>query len=347
MAVRTVPVPGARLHVERTGTGEPLLWVTGFAIGAEVFSPVLPLFAPHFDCITYDNRGAGRSSVPLLPTSMPELAADAVRVLDALGVDAAHVHGVSMGGMVAQELALRFPDRVRSLVLQGTSPGRPPLGPAAAARAPPRSASSGCRVTRERAPPRRRRRAVLARLRRRPPGRRRRPPAPPRRGPGRCPRRGAAPVGQYLARHGLAAARAAGADAGAARRPRRAGPGRERPPARPPHPPAPSSPSSTAPATCRCSSRPSTCATWSWTGWRASARSAPAGLWQVSRPRRSRSRAPSACRPARCAPPAAPCRRRRAWRPGDVPAPDEHSGPARGPRALLSGQAVPDPVRRG
>ena len=127
----TVKVPGARLHVERTGQGEAMLGITGFGVSSHMFAPVLPLFSHRFDCITYDNRSAGRSSIPLVPTSMPELAADAVRVLDALGVRAAHVHGVSMGGMIAQELALRFPDRVLSLVLQGTSPGGPRSAPPA------------------------------------------------------------------------------------------------------------------------------------------------------------------------------------------------------------------------
>jgi len=116
---------GPKLHWERRGRGEPLLWITGFTISAAVFEPVLPLYEDHFDCLTFDNRGAGRSDSPLTPTSMPELAADCVRVLDAAGVGAAHVFGISMGGMVAQELALRFPERVRGLVLGATTPGGP------------------------------------------------------------------------------------------------------------------------------------------------------------------------------------------------------------------------------
>ena len=49
-----------RLHVQREGTGEPLLWITGFAISSEIFSPVIDTYAAQFDCVRYDNRGAGR-----------------------------------------------------------------------------------------------------------------------------------------------------------------------------------------------------------------------------------------------------------------------------------------------
>jgi len=113
------------LHVEREGTGEPLLWITGFAISSEIFSPVIHTYAADFDCIRYDNRGSGRSAAPWHLTSIPELAGDAVRLLDALDVASAHVYGMSMGGMVAQEMAIRFPDRVRGLVLGATSHGGP------------------------------------------------------------------------------------------------------------------------------------------------------------------------------------------------------------------------------
>src|SRR3954469_25207943 len=123
-SVSSVSVNGARLYFERHGRGEPLLLITGFTISSAVFEPVLDLYTRRFECIVYDNRGSGRSSSPLI-TSMPELAADAAGLLRALGVGSAHVYGLSMGGMIAQEVAIRFPERVRGLVLGGTSPGGP------------------------------------------------------------------------------------------------------------------------------------------------------------------------------------------------------------------------------
>jgi 3-oxoadipate enol-lactonase len=114
-----------RLYYERRGAGEPVLLITGFTISSAIFEPILGLYTDRFDCISYDHRGSGRSGAPPLPTSMPELAGDAVRVLDELGIESAHVYGLSMGGMVAQEMAIRFPDRVRGLVLGGSTAGGP------------------------------------------------------------------------------------------------------------------------------------------------------------------------------------------------------------------------------
>jgi 3-oxoadipate enol-lactonase len=114
-----------RLWYERCGNGPPMLCITGFGISCAVFEPVINLYGARLDCIAYDNRGSGRSAPPLRPTSVPELAADGVALLDALEIGSAHVYGVSMGGMIAQELALRFPDRVRGLILGCTSPGGP------------------------------------------------------------------------------------------------------------------------------------------------------------------------------------------------------------------------------
>lgn len=116
-----------RLWYRRSGNpdGEPLLMITGFTISAAIFDPILPLYEDRFRCIVYDHRGSGRSSATPWPTSMAELAGDAARVLDEIGVGSAHVYGLSMGGMVAQEMAIRFPERVRGLVIGCSTPGGP------------------------------------------------------------------------------------------------------------------------------------------------------------------------------------------------------------------------------
>src|ERR1700760_3302872 len=122
-----------QLFYGRRGDGEPLLLLTGFSITSAVFDPIADLYGRHFRCLTFDYRGTGRSARWVGLPSMAMFAADAVRVLDELGVESAHVYGISMGGYVAQELAIRFPHRVRGVVLAGTSPGGP-LGSRPAAR---------------------------------------------------------------------------------------------------------------------------------------------------------------------------------------------------------------------
>jgi pimeloyl-ACP methyl ester carboxylesterase len=85
----------------------------------------LPEFSRHFRVIAFDNRGAGRSDKPMQPYSIAQMADDAAALLDALGVGRSHVFGMSLGGMIAQEYALRYPERVQTLVLGGTTPGGP------------------------------------------------------------------------------------------------------------------------------------------------------------------------------------------------------------------------------
>jgi 3-oxoadipate enol-lactonase len=112
---------GVRLYWTSQGSGTPLLMIMGLSFTHEMWYRILPFLTEQYRVILFDNRGMGRSDVPPGPYSMRRMAEDAEVVLDAAGVSAAHVIGASMGGMIAQELALRSPDRVLSLVLGCTS----------------------------------------------------------------------------------------------------------------------------------------------------------------------------------------------------------------------------------
>lgn len=109
---------GASLNYIRRGSGEPMLLIQGMSGNHLSWGePFLTDLERDFDLVAYDHRGVGRSSRVTDPFSIVELADDAAGLLDALGWESAHVVGISMGGMVAQELALRHPERIRTLTL--------------------------------------------------------------------------------------------------------------------------------------------------------------------------------------------------------------------------------------
>jgi 3-oxoadipate enol-lactonase len=116
---------GAKLYWDEQGRGEPVLLIMGLGYPSSLWHRTRPVLAQHFRTVALDNRGVGLSDVPPGPYSIATMASDAAAVLDAAGVSSAHVFGVSMGGMIAQEFALQYPAKTRSLILGCTSPGGP------------------------------------------------------------------------------------------------------------------------------------------------------------------------------------------------------------------------------
>lgn len=120
---------GVRIAYEVRGDGAPLVLVHGLAYDRAGWGRFPDLLAEHFRVLLLDNRGVGESDAPEGPYAVAQMAADVVAVLDDAGVERTHLFGVSLGGYIAQELALTHPERVEKLVLCSTAPGGPKAHP--------------------------------------------------------------------------------------------------------------------------------------------------------------------------------------------------------------------------
>jgi len=114
---------GCSFYYEVRGSGSPLLFLNGSGSTIEAVSLLVDYFARSFNVAIHDQRGLGKTSIPEGPYSMAHYAADAVALADHLGWKTFNVLGISFGGMVAQELAATYPDRVNRMALCCTSPG--------------------------------------------------------------------------------------------------------------------------------------------------------------------------------------------------------------------------------
>jgi 3-oxoadipate enol-lactonase len=116
---------GAKIYWDEQGSGDPLMLIMGLSYPSYMWHRTRPSLARRYRTIALDNRGVGQSDAPSGVYSIALMASDVAAVLDAAGVHDAHIFGVSMGGMIAQEFALNYPNRVRSLILGSTTPGGP------------------------------------------------------------------------------------------------------------------------------------------------------------------------------------------------------------------------------
>ena len=113
------------LYYEIHGAGQPLVLISGLGYPLWQWHKMVPFLAEHFQVITFDNRGVGQSDKPAGPYTAQLLAADTAGLLDALGIEKAIIAGHSMGGFVAQAMALDFPQKVAKLILCSTNFGGP------------------------------------------------------------------------------------------------------------------------------------------------------------------------------------------------------------------------------
>ena len=118
-----VNVNGCEFYYEVHGQGDPLVLIMGLRRNVEWWYRQIPALSQHFKVIAFDNRGAGRSEKPVMEYSMRLFADDTAGLMDALDISNGHILGISMGGYIAQELALNHPAKVKNLVLGCTGCG--------------------------------------------------------------------------------------------------------------------------------------------------------------------------------------------------------------------------------
>lgn len=112
-----VKVGDIRMHYEIYGEGEPLVMINGAGATMEWFYWLIPTYSRDYRLILFDNRGVGRTDKPDTTYTTAMMADDLAGLLDVIGIDSAHIRGVSFGGMIAQEFALRHPEKVKTLIL--------------------------------------------------------------------------------------------------------------------------------------------------------------------------------------------------------------------------------------
>jgi pimeloyl-ACP methyl ester carboxylesterase len=110
-------VPSGKLRFQLTGRGAPVLWIQGVGVAGSGWQPQVEALSSRFNCLSFDNRGIGESTSAEAGLTMEQMADDARRLMDFVGWQSAHVVGHSMGGLIAQQLALGHPARIRSLSL--------------------------------------------------------------------------------------------------------------------------------------------------------------------------------------------------------------------------------------
>lgn len=130
MRVDMIKVGDIDVRYEITGEGPPLVMIMGFTANIHAWPPeLIEELGTTFRLFLFDNRGAGKSTAGQARFSMKQFAKDTAGLMDALGIERTHILGVSMGGMIAQQFALDFPEKVDRLVLLCTAPGGPHAKP--------------------------------------------------------------------------------------------------------------------------------------------------------------------------------------------------------------------------